>query len=311
MKHVLILFGFVFIQNMYAQTCDSLFVASLKEFDNSNYDASILLVNRCISECAPHEKYYLHQAKCYNSIKNFAATITSLSEAIRINDSCIDAYALRAQIYLDQSHYFNAIENYEKIISLLKNPHVFKDIYHVNLSKAYNNTQQYQKTYDLLFPIYEQMTFNLGANVNLAVSCMQLQKIEEAEQFLNRCVELDPTFTGGLVNMGYLYITLKEYEKAIEYFNKALLVNPREPYALNNRGFAHYCMQNYESALRDINESLSILPDNSYAYKNRGLVYLKTGLVKEACVEFEKAIRIGYTSMYGNEVIDLQNEFCK
>ena len=218
---------------------------------------------------------------------------------------------MRAQIYLEQGQYFNAIENYEKIFSLLPLADKFDGIYHVNLSKAYNNTQQYQKTYDLLFPVYEQATFNIGANANLAVSCMQLQKIEEAERFLTRCVELDSTFTGGLVNMGYLYLTIEKYDTAISYFNKALLINPREPYALNNRGFAYYCMENYESALRDINESISIMPDNSYAYKNRGLVYIKTGLTKDACAEFEKAIRIGLTDMYGNEVLELQEAFCK
>jgi len=311
MKYFLLFVGVIFFQTVSAQNCDSLFVASLKEFDNQNYTESIAIVTRCISECHPHEKYYLHQAKCYHNLKNIASTIASLSEAVRVNDSCVDAYALRAQIYLEQGQYFNAIENYEKIFSLLPLADKFDGIYHVNLSKAYNNTQQYQKTYDLLFPVYEQAAYNIGANANLAVSCMQLQKIEEAERFLNRCVELDSTFTGGLVNMGYLYLTIEKYDKAISYFNKALVVNPREPYALNNRGFAYYCMQNYESALRDINESISIMPDNSYAYKNRGLVYLKTGLTKDACAEFEKAIRIGYTKMYGNEVLELQEEFCK
>lgn len=290
--------------------CDSLFVTSLQTFDAQDYNSSLALIYANIETCPAHEKYHLHAAKIYQELYNIPKALSHLSIAIKINDSCVDAYAMRGQIFLEQNFFTQAIENYEKIFMLIPLSHRFDVVYHVNLSKAYNNTQQFQKTYDLLKPMYELAPHNIGLNANLAVSCLNLNKLEEAEYHLLKCVEIDPYFTGGLVNLGYFYSSVNKFDEAITYYNKALALNPREAYALNNRGFAYYSLGNYEHALRDIQESIALLPDNSYAYKNLGLVYLKTGLPTEACTQFNRAIRLGFTEMYGNEVLELLQKNC-
>jgi tetratricopeptide (TPR) repeat protein len=290
--------------------CDSLFVASLRAYDQQDYALSLQLVYANIEKCTPHENYHLHAAKCYHEQKNVSKIILQLNNALAINDSCVDAYAFLGQVYLEEHFYMRAIEQYEKIFQLLPLDSLFHETYHLNLSKAYNYTQQYQKTYTLLKKVESQATKNVGFHANIAVSCMHLNKLEEAEHHVRRCVEIDPYFTGGLVNMGYFYLSVGEFEKSIDFFNRALAINQREAYALNNRGFAFFNMKDYERALQDIKSSIAIAPDNSYAYKNLGLVFLNTGLTQEACLEFERALRLGFTEMYGNEVLELQQSHC-
>lgn len=294
------------------QNCDSLYVQSLNAFDAKEYAQSIELINTCIEQCPEDEKYYLHKAKSYYNIHNILKTVHNLDKAIEINDTCVEAYTLRAQIYLNQGLLHKAISNYEKIFSLVPALSTkFSDVYHLNLSKAYNSTRQYQKAYDLLKNVENDAENNMGFHANLSVSCMYLNKNDEAEFHLKKCIEIDPKFTGGLVNMGYFLITNGNYEEAIEYLNKALVIDSREAYALNNRGFAYYKLQKYEQALEDVNRSVQLLPDNSYAYKNRGLIYIATGLIKDACKDFDKALKLGYSEMYDSEVAELQSKYCQ
>ena len=63
--------------------------------------------------------------------------------------------------------------------------------------------------------------------------------------------------------------------------------------------------------MTDINHSLILLPNNSYAYKNRALVYLNRKDNDKGCADLNKAIELGYTEQYGDEVIKLINENCK
>ncbi|MFO7868945.1 MAG: tetratricopeptide repeat protein [Bacteroidales bacterium] len=309
---IISIIGFTALSSLHGQNCDSLYISSLTSFDEKEYTESIETINTCINVCPDHEKYYLHKAKAYYNIHNIIKTIQSLHKAIDINDTCIEAYTLRAQIYLDQHFLAKAIDDYEKIFTILPQLHTqFTPIYHLNLSKAYNNTRQYHKAYDLLKNVEDKAEGSIGYHANISVSCMYLNKETEAKFHLQKCLEIDPGFTGGLVNMGYYLVTKKEYKKAIEYFDKALVKNPREAYALNNRGFAYFKLHKYAKALDDVNQSIKLQPDNSFAYKNRGLIYSKTGLTEDACKDFEKALKLGYTEMYDKEVEMLHKKICK
>ena len=310
MKYFSLFASLFFSISIIAQNCDSTYFSSLKAFDEEKYDSAIVLINHCIDSCKADEKYHLHAAKIYFEKKNYALTIKNLNKAIEINDSCVEAHAFKAHIYLEENDYNAAITNYKKVFAILPHTDFFDVVYHVNLSKAYMQTNQFQKAYDILKIAYPVDSTSLEMNSNLAVCCMNLDKESEAEFYLNRCLQISPNFTGGLVNMGFYLTSKNKLDKAIEYYNKALALLPREAFALNNRGYTYYLQERYDLALEDINNSIKIEPSNSYAYKNRGLVYAKTGLTEDACKDFEKALQLGFTEMYGNEVQILKNEIC-
>jgi len=310
MKIIVFLLTLVFTQISYSQNCDSLFVSSLKHFDEENLEQAITDIELCISACPNEEKFHLHAAKCYYEIKNFPKTSTSLNNAININDSCVEAYALKAHIFLGEGYYNEAIKNYERIFEVMPATDSFDIVYHVNLSQAYIQTNQYEKALKYLKIANKVDSTSIELNSNLAVCYIQLGNEKEAVKYLDKCLELDPQHTGGFINMGF-YLTEKgKYEEAITYFNKALAIQPREAFALNNRGYTFYKMGDYEKALDDINQSIVFDPSNSYAYKNRALVYIKMGVTSDACADLTKAIKLGFTEMYGDEAQILKNEMC-
>ena len=50
---------------------------------------------------------------------------------------------------------------------------------------------------------------------------------------------------------------------------------------------------------------------NSYAYRNRGLLYIKQHKPEEACADLHKALSLGFTENYGDEVEELVKKNCQ
>ena len=102
-----------------------------------------------------------------------------------------------------------------------------------------------------------------------------------------------------------------DHKKAIEYFDKVLSFNPNEPLGYSNRSFNLYKLGDLKAALKDIDESIKLYPGNSYAYRIKALIYFEQGKTKKGCENIQIALDYGFTAMYGDEVVKLQNEKCK
>ena len=114
-----------------------------------------------------------------------------------------------------------------------------------------------------------------------------------------------------LYNMGMLMIKMGKFSEGVAYFKKAIEIDPTEPYAYNNLGFTLIKSNAPREALEFINQSLKLYPENSFAYKNRALAFIAMDKNKEACADLKKAIALGYSITYDNEVDQLILVHCK
>jgi tetratricopeptide (TPR) repeat protein len=171
----------------------------------------------------------------------------------------------------------------------------------------------------------------MGALIGSAGILSRLSRHKEAIARLETLVAKYPDFTAGYTNLGLEYIQDGQYKKAVEVYDKelalmekresenvtlqsgnAVVTNGKEKATpLNNRGFAKHKMGDNKAALKDINASLEIDAGNVYAYKNRAIVYIATNKKKDACANLKRALELGYTNTYGNEVQQLMDEHCK
>jgi tetratricopeptide (TPR) repeat protein len=71
-----------------------------------------------------------------------------------------------------------------------------------------------------------------------------------------------------------------------------------------------YKLGRTKEALTDVNKSLKLDEANSYAYKNRALIYLEMKDTGKACEDLNKALELGFTEQYGNEVKELKIKHC-
>ena len=79
-------------------------------------------------------------------------------------------------------------------------------------------------------------------------------------------------YAGAFYNIGTAKYELKIYDEAIEYLNKAIELNPYFSNAYVYRGMVYYQLEKYSEALKDYNKAIYIDFNNEYAYTNRGLI---------------------------------------
>ncbi|MCQ2959047.1 MAG: tetratricopeptide repeat protein [Bacteroidales bacterium] len=295
-----------------AQNCDSLYLESLRLYDQKKFQAALDEVNSVMSVCPVKTDYYLHRGKCYRALKNIDAELISLDAAIAIDSNCIAAWTTKALYEIDLKRYSSAIKSHEKVLSLISADDSTVSIYQTNLGALYVWTNQNQKAFDFLWSLCHVDSFDMGTMNNLAASAIYLEKYEEAAWALNKILEIFPDNVGALINMGLCKSGQKDYKAAMKYYDQALRIDPEEAYALNNAGWALFQLGKNKKAFDYINKSIRIDSTNAYAYRNKAYVQIKLGVSRlEVCKTLQLAIDNGFTEMYGGEVLHLQQELCK
>lgn len=294
-----------------AQQCDSLYVASLKLFDEGNFDASLDAITNVIANCGDKVDYQLHRSKCYSEKKDVKGKLSALNAALAIDSNCIAALTEKAVMFQSAEMYPQAIQLYNKVLSLIPTKDSTTKIYQTNLSAMYVLTNQNGKAFDMLWQLCHNDSLDVKLLTNLSACAIYIGKYQNAEWALQKIFSISKNNVDALINLGFCKEQQGDYNAAISFYDSALAIVPDEAYALNNRGYAKYMLENYKEALIDINKSIQLDPSNSYAYRNKALVLLKTGKKSEVCENLQHALDMGFTQMYGDEVLRLQKENCK
>jgi protein O-GlcNAc transferase len=92
--------------------------------------------------------------------------------------------------------------------------------------------------------------------------------------------------------LGFLQLELGNYEEALEYLNQAISINPGNFKGHNNRGNALQGLNRLEHALISYDFAIEIKPDYAEAYYNRGVVLKKLRHYEKALASHESAINI-------------------
>ena len=111
-------------------------------------------------------------------------------------------------------------------------------------------------------------------------------------------------------NVGYTLLNLNRFEASKIRFDKVLAVQPTQPMALTNRALCFFNLHDNENALNDIDQAIRLYPDYAYAYRNRGIIYVSQARYSEGCPDFHRALQLGFTKQYDDEVDDLFEKYC-
>ena len=126
-------------------------------------------------------------------------------------------------------------------------------------------------------------------------------KINEAVEYYEKGVKIDPSFAEIYNNLGLLYINNKSDSKKAEYFyKKAISLNPKLAESYNNLGTLYKSLDKFDLAIEFFNKSIQINSKFAHAYHNLGNIYTTIGNFIEAKKNFNRAIEIDpfYTNSY-------------
>ena len=104
-------------------------------------------------------------------------------------------------------------------------------------------------------------------------------------------------------NQGREALSQNRVDEAIEFFNRALQVDPQDQLSYNNRGVAYKRKGLYDKAIEDFNRALEIKPDYVLPLVNRGIARHKKGDLDGAYQDLTLAIKkskresVAYTAL--------------
>jgi tetratricopeptide (TPR) repeat protein len=149
---------------------------------------------------------------------------------------------------------------------------------------------------------------------NMGIEEANQGNYDEALEDFNKAIELKPEYTQAYINRAYYAKeNLGDYKGAIEDYIIAINMSTddNDAHAFSNMAYAKMKIKNYKGALDDIKFSLTLDSINPYAYRNKALIFLALNNKHVACADLQKAIELGYTEKYGNDVQELIDENCK
>jgi tetratricopeptide (TPR) repeat protein len=90
---------------------------------------------------------------------------------------------------------------------------------------------------------------------------MQKNEFDNALNFLNKALEIDPNFSEGWFNTGNIYKQINEFDKAVDSYVKATELNPDFTKAWFFMGCAYFDKKDYHRAIEHIEKAIKLDPN--------------------------------------------------
>jgi protein O-mannosyl-transferase len=115
-------------------------------------------------------------------------------------------------------------------------------------------------------------------------------KVNEALEYYQTALSMQPDYSGALTGMGNVFEKLGDYEKALAFQNRALQAAPFDAEVVNSRAAALARLGRFAEAETGFRQSLQLRPDYGEAIFNLGTILQRVGRMNEAMEAFQRAV---------------------
>lgn len=105
-------------------------------------------------------------------------------------------------------------------------------IAHFMLGNAYAKMFDWRRAYDEFVIAVDMDPNEARAWQMCGEALVSLHRLDEAERYLRKALELNPQLTDAVVDFGFLFLRKGDHERAREFFMRALQLEPHNPRAL-------------------------------------------------------------------------------
>jgi len=246
------------------------------------YKQAIEMLYKAIA-IEPDNTEILYQlGELYYLLGNYSRAIQYPEQILKIEENNIPALILTMKIYTKQDELYTAKEYAEKIYQLDKNEQnldALLDLY--GKLSLYDEIEQY----------FELIEHSEKCIVTYAKICYAAHKIDEAEKFIKKGLEINPENEYLRILSGKIYFDKNEFDKAKDIF-ASFDKNTENPEVLNYRGLFALDAQNFIDAIKNFSKASNINPENSAYSYNLGNAYYLNGWYEEAIEAYKKALFI-------------------
>lgn len=151
---------------------------------------------------------------------------------------------------------------------------------------------------------------SVAAINNMALAANGVGDTALAFRMLKTLVRLKPDDTVGYINTGFFLGGLGRHQEALAYYDDAERHGAKDSRFFNNRGFSRIGVGDLKGARKDIERSIDLNKNNPYAYRNLAHLELAAKHAEAACAAMERALELGFTRMYGEEMTQMRRTHC-
>ena len=127
---------------------------------------------------------------------------------------------------------------------------------------------------------------------NLGVIFLGWGENQKAKDCFEKAIKINSNYAEANYNLGNIFNNLKEYQKAKDCYEKAIKINPNYAEAFNNLGVIFKELRDGQKAKDCYEKSIEINPNYAGALNNLGVIFQELGENEKAKNCFEKAIEI-------------------
>jgi tetratricopeptide (TPR) repeat protein len=309
MRKILAMSLMLFSIQCIAQSADEYYQDAVDSYGNDNYKQAIAKIDKAIDLDSNQSDYYLLKGDALVQLQEWQGAYEFYSQGIEKFPEVSSFYNGRGYVLTTVQQYDYAIEDYSRAM-LYAESDTLRHMYVNNRAAAKLSMRDFKGGYEDLLVSYSYDTTDLATLTNLGAVCDEIGKNEETLMYLNKAIEIDSAYYPAYANIGFKYQEMGQHEKAIEYYDMVLSFAPDEPLGYSNRSYNRMKVGDLKGAMKDIEKSLKLYPSNPYAYKVRALIYIESEKIDKACEDLQTALDKGYTITFGNEVLDLQKQYC-
>ena len=311
MKQIIFILFLLIPYIFYGQKKDSFWIRQPTIYRGEPCNLTLEKLNELIQLDSNEAAYYDCRGDVYFGLRNIKKSIEDYTRAIQIEPNNPYTYEHRASVYYSIQKPDFAIIDDNLALTYIDSDDTLKYEIINNRGNAKAMKRDFQGAYDDYIQVLFFDSTSIGALLGLGAVLDDLNRVDDAIMYLQKALNLYPDDPSLYGNLAFRYMDKGDFKKALELSEKVLALAPEDALGLNNRGFVKYKLKDFAGALNDINKSLQLYPENSFAYKNRGLVYIGENKIREACINLHKAVDLGFTEVYGDEVQNLINKYCK
>lgn len=292
--------------------------------DEKKYKEAVDAFKKTVA-LTPNDPQALHELGwCYNELEMYQQALDALTKEGNNNPKVISAY------FEEMGHALKGLKKYDDAIIYFNKAIVDDPTYSLPYKErgySYFIKRDYEKALND-FKKYESLKENISDAdfyYDKAWCLNEIGKYEDAAQSLNKCIQLDFTYTNayselgfsyymlqrndealtnyklanqmdlknevGIVGIGNVFYTnLKNYDSAMLYYEKATAFNKSDKAIYYKLGWCYNDKARYNDAVTALMQAVKIDPDYKLALEELGFTYYKLKMYNDGLIPLKKVV---------------------
>ena len=190
-----------------------------------------------------------------------------------------------------QAQYFNhTINTFED--ALRKRPADWWLHYKFADYLADDHVCKYLEAEDQYLFVIRTIPHDPNAYIKLGVILGKLGRLQEALNYFQLALKINPAIARAYFNSGLIYQKLKNLDLAFENYERAVYYEPANSKAYNNMAFILFQQGNIPKAISTIEQGLKAVPNDLYLNYNKALFLYQDGRRAEAIKQLRHVIQL-------------------